>query len=43
MRQSLENQLAKNKASFEATLAKNNQLIDTQRQQIAQLNDHIKK
>ncbi len=43
VRQSLENQLAKNKASFEATLAKNNQLIDTQRQQIAQLNDHIKK
>ncbi len=43
VRQSLENQLAKNKASFEATLAKNNQLIDTQHQQIAQLNDHIKK
>lgn len=42
-RQSLEDQLAKNKASFEATLTKNNQLIDTQRQEIAQLNSHIEK
>ncbi|MDX4949192.1 sugar transporter [Proteus mirabilis] len=42
-RQSLEDQLAKNKASFEATLTENNQLIDTQRQEIAQLNSHIEK
>ncbi len=42
-RQSLEEKLAKNKASFEATLTKNNQLIDTQRQEIAQLNSHIEK
>lgn len=33
----------KNKASFEATLAKNNQLIDTQRQQIAQQRSHKNK